>query len=152
MADGGSDVALIELSATPPAAWGVEYAGWDASSANHTSAVGIHHPSGDVKKICFEDDAPYTDVTGGAQVWWIDAWELGVTEPGSSGSPLFNQDHRIIGSSRWSRSLLGQCQQWSLRLLWPFRRQLGIGGKRVLGPNWFWYVGVGRVSDRIQPG
>ena len=97
VADGGSDVALIELSATPPAAWGVEYAGWDASSANHTSAVGIHHPSGDVKKICFEDDAPYTDVTGGAQVWWIDAWELGVTEPGSSGSPLFNQDHRIIG-------------------------------------------------------
>ena len=97
VADGGSDVALIELSATPPSAWGVEYAGWDASSANHTSAVGIHHPSGDVKKICFEDDAPYTDVTGGAQVWWIDAWELGVTEPGSSGSPLFNQDHRIIG-------------------------------------------------------
>lgn len=97
VADGGSDVALIELSSTPPASWGVEYAGWDASSANHTSAVGIHHPSGDVKKICFENDAPYQSSTGGAQVWWIDAWELGVTEPGSSGSPLFNQDHRIIG-------------------------------------------------------
>ena len=95
--NGGSDVALIELSSTPPPSWGVEYAGWDASSANHTSAVGIHHPSGDVKKICFEDDAPYTSSTGGAQVWWINAWELGVTEPGSSGSPLFNQDHRIIG-------------------------------------------------------
>ena len=97
VADGGSDVALIELSSTPPSSWGVEYAGWDASSATHTSAVGIHHPSGDVKKICFENDAPYQSSTGGAQVWWIDAWELGVTEPGSSGSPLFNQDHRIIG-------------------------------------------------------
>ena len=97
LADGGSDVALIELSSTPPASWNVEYAGWDASSANPTSAVGIHHPSGDVKKICFEDDAPYESSTGGAQVCWIDAWELGVTEPGSSGSPLFNQDHRIIG-------------------------------------------------------
>lgn len=95
--NGGSDVALIELSSTPPASWNVEYAGWDASSANHTSAVGIHHPSGDVKKICFEDDAPYTSTAAGAQVWWIDQWELGVTEPGSSGSPLFNQDHRIIG-------------------------------------------------------
>ena len=29
VADGGSDVALIELSSTPPVAWGVEYAGWD---------------------------------------------------------------------------------------------------------------------------
>ena len=97
VADGGSDVALIQLSSTPPSSWGVEYAGWDASSATHTSAVGIHHPSGDVKKICFENDAPYQSSTGGAQVWWINAWELGVTEPGSSGSPLFNQDHRIIG-------------------------------------------------------
>lgn len=24
-------------------------------------------------------------------------WDMGTTEPGSSGSPLFNQDHRIIG-------------------------------------------------------
>ena len=95
--NGGSDVALIQLSSTPPASWNVEYAGWDASNAAHSSAVGIHHPSGDVKKICFEDDAPYTSTAGGAQVWWINAWELGVTEPGSSGSPLFNQDHRIIG-------------------------------------------------------
>ena len=97
VADGGSDVALIELSSTPPASWGVEYAGWDATGATPTSAVGIHHPSGDVKKICFEDNSPYYDVTGGAQVWWIDQWELGVTEPGSSGSPLFDQNHRIIG-------------------------------------------------------
>jgi hypothetical protein len=50
-----------------------------------------------VKKICFEEDSPYTSSTGGAQVWWIDAWEAGVTEPGSSGSPLFDQNHRIIG-------------------------------------------------------
>lgn len=95
--NGGSDVALIQLSSAPPASWGVEYAGWDASSAAHSSAVGIHHPSGDVKKICFENNAPYTSTAGGAQVWWISQWEAGVTEPGSSGSPLFNQDHRIIG-------------------------------------------------------
>lgn len=94
---GTSDVALIELSSAPPASFDVEYAGWDASGSIPTSAVGIHHPSGDVKKICFENDAPYTSSTGGAQVWWIDAWESGVTEPGSSGSPLFDQNQRIIG-------------------------------------------------------
>ncbi|MGB1075374.1 MAG: trypsin-like peptidase domain-containing protein [Flavobacteriales bacterium] len=95
--NGGSDVALIELSAAPPTSYNVQYAGWDASGSAPTSATGIHHPSGDVKKICFEEDAPYTSTAGGAQVWWIGAWEAGVTEPGSSGSPLFDQNHRIIG-------------------------------------------------------
>jgi lysyl endopeptidase len=95
--NGGSDVALIQLSSAPPAAWGVEYAGWDASGAIPQNATGIHHPSGDVKKICFENNSPYTSTTGGAQVWWISQWEAGVTEPGSSGSPLFDQNHRIIG-------------------------------------------------------
>ena len=94
---GSSDVALIELSTTPPSSYDVEYAGWDASGSNPTSAVGIHHPSGDVKKICFENNAPYTSTAGGAQVWWINQWESGVTEPGSSGSPLFDQNQRIIG-------------------------------------------------------
>ena len=31
------------------------------------------------------------------QVWYMDAWDEGVTEPGSSGSPLFDQNGRIIG-------------------------------------------------------
>ena len=95
--NGGSDFALIQLSTTPPASFNVEYAGWDNSGATPSSAVGIHHPSGDVKKICFQDNAPILNNTGGAAVWWIDSWELGVTEPGSSGSPLFDQNHRIIG-------------------------------------------------------
>ena len=97
VSDGGSDVALIQLSEAPPASWNIEYAGWDASGATPENATGIHHPSGDVKKICFEENSPYESSTGGAQVWWIDAWEAGVTEPGSSGSPLFDQNHRIIG-------------------------------------------------------
>ena len=95
--NGASDVALIELSSAPPASFDVEYAGWDASGSTPASAVGIHHPSGDVKKICFENNSPYPSTAGGAQVWWIDAWESGVTEPGSSGSPLFDQNQRIIG-------------------------------------------------------
>lgn len=95
--NGGSDVALIQLSSAPPASWNVEYVGWDASGATPANATGIHHPSGDVKKICFEENSPYQSTAGGAQVWWISQWEAGVTEPGSSGSPLFDQNHRIIG-------------------------------------------------------
>ena len=95
----GSDVALLLLNDTPPASYNVQYAGWDATDAENavSSTVCIHHPGGNVKKFSRDDDAAYHDAAGGAQVWWVDEWELAVTEPGSSGSPLFNQDHRIIG-------------------------------------------------------
>ncbi len=93
-----SDFALIVLSESPPASYNVQYSGWDKTDAETvTSAVGIHHPSGDLKKICFEEDSPYHDNAAGADVWYIEEWEAGVTEGGSSGSPLFDQNHRIIG-------------------------------------------------------
>ncbi|XOV66316.1 MAG: T9SS type A sorting domain-containing protein [Fluviicola sp.] len=101
---GQADHALLEMTGmtvNDAQAWNLYYAGWNHddtnSPSNVSSAMGIHHPSGDVMKICREGDAPYHDNTGGADVWWIDQWEEGVTEPGSSGSPLFDQNHRIIG-------------------------------------------------------
>ncbi|HCY47035.1 MAG TPA: lysyl endopeptidase, partial [Flavobacteriales bacterium] len=96
--NGGSDFALIELSSAPPASYEVQYVGWDRSDDESvTASTSIHHPSGDVMKICFDEDNPYHANQGGAAVWYIDEWEDGVTEPGSSGSPLFDQNHRIIG-------------------------------------------------------
>lgn len=96
--NGASDVALLELSNAPPASFNAQYAGWDHSDATTvTAAVGIHHPSGDVKKICFEDNAPFHQNVAGTACWYINQWEDGVTEGGSSGSPLFDQNHRIIG-------------------------------------------------------
>jgi hypothetical protein len=94
----GSDFALIELSANIPSAFNVYFSGWDNTDATTvTSAVGIHHPSGDVKKICFENNSPFHNTAAGAQVWYINQWEDGVTEGGSSGSPLYDQNGRIIG-------------------------------------------------------
>lgn len=96
-----ADFALLEIdnmTLTDAQNWNCFYAGWDNSDATTvTQATGIHHPSGDLKKICRESNAPYHATASGAQVWWIDAWEQGVTEPGSSGSPLFDQNQRIIG-------------------------------------------------------
>jgi hypothetical protein len=96
-----SDYALLELNSVPPVSYNVCYSGWDAtdSESSVSSAYGIHHPSGDVKKICFEDDSPYHQNLNNFvnQTWFIDEWELGVTEGGSSGSPLFNQNGLLIG-------------------------------------------------------
>lgn len=98
-----SDFTLVELDDPINPAYNVHWAGWDATSGDATSAVGIHHPNGDEKRISFEDQPTTTTsylgtaVPGdGTHVRVID-WDLGTTEPGSSGSPLFNQDHRIVG-------------------------------------------------------
>ncbi len=97
VSNGSSDYALLELSETPPAGFNVQYAGYDATGNSPESGVCIHHPGGDVKKICFEEDSPFQTNAGGASVWYINQWEDGVTEPGSSGAPLFDHNHRIIG-------------------------------------------------------
>lgn len=98
-----SDFTLVELNSAPNPAWGITYAGWNRSTADATSACGIHHPSGDQKKISFENQATTTTsynsntVPGnGSHVRVID-WDIGTTEGGSSGSPLFDQNHRVIG-------------------------------------------------------
>ena len=95
--NGGSDFALVELNNPLPSDWDVFFAGWDRTDIVPNFTVGIHHPAGDIKKICRDDDVPTYDVFGGAQVWRIAEWEHGVTEPGSSGSPLFDHNKRIIG-------------------------------------------------------
>ncbi len=97
MNSAGSDVALLQLNTTPPASYGVFYAGWDATGTAATTSTCIHHPSGDIKKISFDNNANTQGTFGGAACWRIATWEDGTTEPGSSGSGLWNQDHRLIG-------------------------------------------------------
>jgi lysyl endopeptidase len=100
LASGASaDYALLEINnGNPvPPAYNPYYAGWDATGVNPSSQVGVHHPSGDLKKISFDNQAAGSASWGGASCWQIFTWEDGTTEPGSSGSPLFDQDHRIIG-------------------------------------------------------
>lgn len=93
----GSDFHLIELNSAPDPSWDVYYAGWDRTDNPVNQGTGIHHPSGDIKKICRDDDALSQTTWSSAAVWEVSDWDQGVTEPGSSGSPLFDQNGRIIG-------------------------------------------------------
>ncbi|MBL0062753.1 MAG: trypsin-like peptidase domain-containing protein [bacterium] len=94
-----SDFALLQLSSTPPATYNPYYNGWNRVNSPGTSSICIHHPSGDIKKISFDNNAPTNSgwYTTGDNHWKILNWEDGTTEPGSSGSPLFDQSSRIIG-------------------------------------------------------
>jgi len=101
-ADGSLDFSLLKLSVEPPAEYNVYYAGWNRSTAPAKNTTCIHHPQGDIKKITFDYDPPVTGNYGSGYVtnshWNIIEWDLGTTEPGSSGSPLFDENHRIVGN------------------------------------------------------
>jgi PKD repeat protein len=99
----GSDFTLIELAQTPYRAFQPHWSGWDRGPTTPLSAVAIHHPNGDEKRISFDLDPSATPAAGlpaGMNPFsflQVVAWEQGTTEPGSSGSGLWNQDSRIVG-------------------------------------------------------
>jgi hypothetical protein len=102
-----SDFHLVEITGglengTVPLNYYTYFPGWDNSDVQSavSQVIGIHHPSGDIKKICRAFDNANNishNNVGGAAVWFMNSWDDGVTEPGSSGSPLFDQNGRIIG-------------------------------------------------------
>lgn len=114
-----TDTTLLRLRDAPPS--GVQFLGWTPDEVSiGSSLVGIHHPSGDVKKIsrstvtahqnCTNDvngsfscsprspsdpDALYLEIQNSS----------GVTEPGSSGSMIVLADsRRVVGTLRGGSS------------------------------------------------
>ena len=91
-----SDFVLVELSDVPDADFDTFYTGWDATGATPSSAVAIHHPSADEKAISFENQGLTTtayksDSSDASEDHWrVADWDDGTTEPGSSGSCLWN--------------------------------------------------------------
>ena len=95
-----SDFALLRLNDTVPLSYDPLYLGWSRSTTAPTSMAGIHHPSGDLKKISLAGagrSSSYLDNTDDGTHWCVSRWLNGTTEGGSSGSPLFDQNHQIIG-------------------------------------------------------
>ena len=101
-----SDFCLVEITGglvngTVPLDYNPFFAGWDKSGTIPTSTVSIHHPSGDIKKIAFDDNpATISQAMGSTEAnsTWTVQWDRNTTtEGGSSGSPLFDQSRRIIG-------------------------------------------------------
>lgn len=99
-----SDFTLVELDDPVSPTANAFFAGWSAEDFAPTDTViCIHHPNTDEKRISFEFDptfiADYNSTTpnpNGTHIT-IPDWDIGTTEGGSSGSPLFNRLHRVVG-------------------------------------------------------
>lgn len=112
----GSDFLLVQLGTAANQAstittlksanFNAYWNGWDANNTVTTGGAGIHHPAGDIKKISTFNGNTVSTTWGGSTpnthwriVWSSNANGYGVTEGGSSGSPLFNNSAgRIIGT------------------------------------------------------
>lgn len=101
-----TDFTLLRLSEYPPAEYYPLFAGWNASSDQPQTGTCIHHPGGSTKCIAIDHDPPqsYNNVvqwsngsTTSRNTHWEVQYEVGTDENGSSGSPLFDSEKRIIG-------------------------------------------------------
>ena len=108
----GSDFMLLQLGNTSnesniittlkSSSFNAYWNGWNANTTATTGGAGIHHPAGDIKKISTFTGNTISTQWGSASgshwrvTWTANANGHGVTEGGSSGSPLFNGSQGYI--------------------------------------------------------
>ncbi len=90
------DFTLLRLNSVPN---GTIFAGWNADELGLGGAVtGIHHPTGDLKKISFGSRGDTVNTRSRpAQNFYTINWREGVTQGGSSGSGIFNDQNQLVG-------------------------------------------------------
>jgi len=96
------DFALVRLNNVPPDNYRPYLVGWNSKNISPSSSISIHHPLGDIKKVSIDNDpavtAKFSSSYYSKGFWNIIRWESGVTEEGSSGGPLFDQNKQLIGT------------------------------------------------------
>ena len=121
-----SDMTLVELDDPAVTAFNHYWAGWDRGTGNPTCTAAapcaaIHHPSTDEKRITYVTTnmatTSYNNPSSpgdGTHLWAHWATDPpgpfsvpGVTEPGSSGSPLYNAAGRFVGQLHGGPSSCG---------------------------------------------
>lgn len=106
--DSGSDFLLLLLNNIVPKNYNSFWNGWNVNNSASAKGVCIHHPSGDIKKISTYT-SPLVSINYSTEsvdqngTHWRVRWaktitNYGITEGGSSGSPLFNNNGQIIGT------------------------------------------------------
>jgi hypothetical protein len=109
------DYALLQAisNVSQLSSYDLVYGAWskihDFYNTSNSGYYCIHHPNGDVKKINKDNDIAYDISYNG----FILKYDVGLTEEGSSGAPIFNSSRQIVGfhvggASAKSCELIGQ--------------------------------------------
>jgi len=101
------DFTLLQLPDIP-ASYKPYFAGIHVSQTDDSQhPFSIHHPGGGQKCISITDSPVYNDNYPdeddechykALSHWHVDQWNVGTTQGGSSGAPLFNDDNLVIGT------------------------------------------------------
>ncbi|MCA8960210.1 MAG: dockerin type I repeat-containing protein [Planctomycetes bacterium] len=98
------DLQLFELDGGDlESSFDVTYLGWRRDGVAPTQSATLGFPADKPLQIMIDDDPAIDCAAGcgldsfGTDFWRIDDWEVGLTEGGSSGGALLDQDHRVVG-------------------------------------------------------
>lgn len=106
-----TDFVLMELNSNPGNTSSTTWLGWNRSGATPLSGAYIHHPLGEPMKISFDTESLSMNDTilnwhdqqgvlfpaSPINTHWVTVLDDGVVQNGSSGSPLFDENKRVIG-------------------------------------------------------
>ncbi|MGO3127826.1 MAG: pre-peptidase C-terminal domain-containing protein [Luteimonas sp.] len=95
-----SDFTLLEFDDAADPAFNLSWSGWDRRDLAPAGATGIHHPRVAEKRITHSDNPlrveGYLGNSGDSHLW-VQWNQRGTTEGGSSGSPIYSPEGRVIG-------------------------------------------------------
>ncbi|HRJ85973.1 MAG: PKD domain-containing protein [Ignavibacteria bacterium] len=139
-----TDFRLVQINGSLPASYNGFFNGWDRTGTQPSNEVAIHHPGGANKKISIDNNpAQNSNGFGGRLVngFWQVVWDIGMTEGGSSGCPLYDQNKRVIGQNLGG--VASQCEnpQAVSKVFGKLSQSWGYGGsstnqlKDWLDPN-----------------
>jgi lysyl endopeptidase len=106
------DFSLIRLNEIPPQSFRPYYVGWDARKLPPPKGTCIHQMWGNIKQIAMEfhplQTASFNNNYDSDAFWKVAHWEIGTTDHGSSGAPLFNEKNRLTGTLTGGQARCGR--------------------------------------------
>ena len=103
-ASANSDMCLLEFDEPVNPDANAFFAGWTLDEVAPTSLIiAVHHPGVDEKRISFTDqdlirtNAGINDPSATGRYLVVPNWDIGTTEGGSSGSPIFDENKHVRG-------------------------------------------------------
>lgn len=146
-----TDFALMKLKPAVSQNTILTWLGWDKGSSTPTSGVGIHHPLGNPMKISYEYNSFSSCDFDSSGVYnhWLVNFDDGVVKHVSSGSPILNQNARVVGQlhgndqykGNLSYCLQPRAQYGKFQLSWT-----GGGTNSTRLSNWLDPVGTNQAT------